>query len=151
MEGKKKGNPVTTKKDDMYLALVEEKPEREVELIAEEKVKTLAEKEDELPSLTDMQAVLKRLFPDFLGDQTSNAAMVGRIAPDVFLSLLHLMTVEDILKTDPREKISVVTTLLKNYVLLSIGLDGKGRIDQIELAGASKESEELEKLGKELF
>lgn len=150
MEGKKKdkNNPART---DIYSQLAEERPERTIEEIEEGRAKTLSEKAEEAPSLTDMQAALLRLFPEGLGGQVANSAMIARIAPDVFLDLLYLMTESDVFTSDPDKPIDVPLLALKNYTLLSIGLDGKGRIDQIELAGASKESDELEKLGKELF
>lgn len=141
----------------LYNELATEAPEREIELLDEEKEgdkakrKSLAEKMEEGTDLTDMQSAVRDLFPSGLGDDVANAVMVGRVAPDVFISALRLMTVQDIMESDPDKSINVVKTMMKNYVLLSIGLDGKGRIDLIELAGASKETEELEKLGKGLF
>lgn len=132
-----------------------EAPERVVEPLEEGEDKTtaksMAEKGEETPDLSDMQSAIAKLFPEGLGDDIANKVMIARIAPDVFIPLLRLMVVEEIMKSDPKKPISVVSTMAKIYTLLSIGLDGKGRIDHIELAGASKETEELEKLGKGLF
>lgn len=131
--------------------------EKEVELSEEEmesdgtKPKSLAEKFDEKPDLSDLQSAIHNLFPSTLGDDVINKLMIARIAPDVFIPLLRLLVVEEIQKSDPGKSINVASTVAKMYTLLSIGLDGKGRIDHIELAGASKETEELEKLGKGLF
>jgi len=132
-------------------------PEREVETLddsdfeEEDEPKSLADKLDESPDLTDMQSAIARLFPADLGNAIINKVMVARIAPDVFIPLLKMLVNEEIVKSDPTKPISVATIVAKIYTLLSIGLDGKGRIDHIELAGASKETEELEGLGKSLF
>lgn len=115
------------------------------------KPRTLDEKSEEPSDLTDMQTAIKQLFPSDLGDEIVNKVMVARIAPDVFIPLLKMLVNEEIAKTDPSKKISVASTVAKIYTLLSIGLDGKGRIDHIELTGASKEVEDLEKLSKGLF
>ena len=132
-------------------------PEREVETLGdndfeeEDEPKSLADKLDESSDLTDMQSAIARLFPADLGNAVINKVMVARIAPDVFIPLLKMLVNEEIVKSDPTKPISVATIVAKIYTLLSIGLDGKGRIDHIELAGASKETEELEGLGKSLF
>lgn len=142
--------------DTLYEELATEAPEREIELLDEEEGdktgrKSLAEKLEETTDLTDLQSAIKNLFPAGLGDEVVNKVMVARIAPDVFIPLLKMLVNEEIAKSDPKKSISVAATVAKMYTLLSIGLDGKGRIDHIELAGASKETEELEKLGKGLF
>lgn len=140
--------------DEIYKDKVILEPEREVEEdLGEEEDghKSLSEKIDETPDLSDMQSALRKLFPDSLGDDIVNKVMVARVAPDVFIPLLKMLVNEEIAKSDPTKPISVAVTVAKLYTLLSIGLDGKGRIDHIELAGASKDSEELEKFGKGLF
>lgn len=152
---------MTTQKEkdkDLYEELSTEKPERQVELPEDgdkpRGPKTLSEKEEETPNLSDFQSTLKSLFPEFDDDgmnSIAQAAMVARIAPDVFSDLIYLVTMSILEKQDPRKNVDVISTLTKVYAMMSIGLDGKGRIDQIELHGASKEEKELEKLGRELF
>jgi len=141
--------------DKMFEELSIKAPERKVELEedGEGKVeyKTLAEKMEETSDLSDMQIAIANLFPGDLGGKIYNALMIARVAPDVFMPLLKLLVNEEIKKSDPHQNINVASIVAKVYTLLSIGLDGKGRIDHIELAGASKETEELEKLGKGLF
>jgi len=131
-------------------------PAREVEVIDEEGEdvaghKSLAERLEETSDLSDMQIAIANLFPGDLGGKIYNALMIARVAPDVFMPLLKLLVNEEIKKSEPTQNINVASIVAKIYILLSIGLDGKGRIDHIELAGASKETEELEKLGKGLF
>lgn len=141
---------------EIYEELATEEPERKIDLFDEieedgANPKSLSEKVGEAPELSDLQAAIARLFPEDLGDEVINKVMVARVAPDVFIPLLKMLVNEEIIKSDPQKPISVATTVAKLYTLLSIGLDGKGRIDHIELAGASKEQDELKELGKGLF
>lgn len=135
--------------DDNYNKMAKLKPEREVQLDEVDNDKeSLAEREDAYSDMSDMQTALSKLFPASLGDYISNKVMVGRISPDGFMDLLYLMTETDVFNTPEKENIDVSQMVLKNYILLSVGLDGKGRIDQIELAGAAKADEEMEKMSK---
>lgn len=129
----------------MYDKLAEKNPERKVvgEEKGEKEEKTLAEKEENYDDMSDLQTSLAKLFPGTLGNEITNKLMVARISPDVFMDLLYLMTESDVFNTPSGEIIDVARFVIKNYTLGSIGLDGKGRIDQIELAGASKADEEL--------
>lgn len=142
--------------DQAYENMATEEKERAVDLSESEegdgaKAKSLAEKLEEVADLTDMQSAVKQLFPGELGGKIYNALMIARIAPDVFIPMLRLIVVDIIMQSDPNKPISVVEVMTVIYTLASIGLDGKGRIDQIELAGASKDVEDLEKLSKGLF
>ena len=129
---------MAVKEDELEIVLDDEK----------EGVKSLSQKIEETPNLSDMQTASLKLFPDDLGDLVANKVMIGRIAPDAFLPLLHMMTKADIAKADPSKPINVEQCLLSNYILLSVGLDGKGRIDELELAGAARDEEESDKLSK---
>ena len=136
------------KDDDGYDDISTKMPEREVDELAEGNgKKTLIEKESETPSLSDMQTAIQKLFPEGLGTEVTNALMIARIAPSVFIPLLRILVIEELGKTDEAGPIKVGETVAKLYGLLSIGLEGKGRYDQIELAGATKDNEDLEKLG----
>lgn len=95
--------------------------------------------------LTDMQAALKRLFPPDLGTKTQNSVMVARIDPNIFLAQLHLSAVDEIMRSDPDADINVTQIYQKHYNMLSIGLDGMGRIDALELAGAARDEKRMEK------
>lgn len=153
MAGKEKDNPVAVG-EEIYRELAQEAPEREIDVPEAIQSKSLTEKMDETPSLSDLQFTISRLFPEF--DETemnelAKIAMVARVAPDVFSDLIYLVTVSLIQKQDPEKQIDVIGTLAKVYAIMSIGLDGKGRIDQIELHGAAKEEKELERLGRSIF
>lgn len=139
--------------DDIYEEMSTKESERDIILDDEDDkggVKTLTQRAEETPNLSDMQTASLKLFPEELGNAVANKVMIGRIAPDAFLPLLHMMTKADIARADPQKEINVEEYLLSNYILLSVGLDGKGRIDELELAGAARDEEESDKLGKAL-
>ncbi len=131
-----------------YLEVSQQAAVRDVVLPTEgEKPKTLTESMDEATDLTDMQFAAAHLFPK---NVIPNDVMVGRIAPDAFLALLHIMTTDDVMTADPRKPIDVNKSIVNNYIRLTIGLDGRGRIDYAELLGAAKEIKKEESLLKGL-
>ena len=137
---------------DGYTPLLTEEAEREVELPEHNGHKSMMEAEEESPNQSDLQTVLHRLFPIFSNkeiNQMGQSIMMARIAPDVFLDLIFC-TVDSILENhNPTENIDVQATFNLVYSIFSIGLDGKGRFDALELAGAVKE-EEMEQLSSQL-
>jgi len=94
--------------------------------------------------LTDMQAILLRLYPE-LGGNLGALAMMGRIHPDVFLPWIEILATNEVMGLDPLKPIDVAGIRMKYYSLLSIGLDGKGRIDALELGGAARDTKIAEK------
>ena len=50
------------------------------------------------------------------------------------------MTINGMMMSDPSKPIDFEDIKLKNYTVLSIGLDRKGRIDAAELQGAAREN-----------
>lgn len=141
-------------KEDIYHKLTTKEPELPVDVPDDETHKPLDQAEAESPNQTDLQATLKRLFPHFKHkyiDSVAQAAMVARIAPDIFLDM-HYLTVTSVVEEMEcdGEEIDVQSVINLVYAALSIGLDGKGRIDALELAGSQRETEELEKLSKGL-
>ncbi len=139
---------IEEEKQAIYEDLVQEQPVRQVEVPSDKREEekgstTISEAMEMSTDLTDLQEALRRLFPEKLGP---NSVMVGRIAPEVFLPMLHLVSVNEIMKSDPTQAIDVNKTYTNNYVGLSIGLDGKGRIDTAELLGAAREEKRAEKM-----
>ena len=132
-----------------YDELAQETPPRSIEKPETsgdgEKPKTLSEAISSAEDMTDMQYAMSRLFPGSVG---FNEAMVGRIDPSVFISMLHLMSNDEIMRSDPTKPIDVNLIYMRNYIRLSIGLDGMGRIDTAELLGAARRQKEAEKLLK---
>lgn len=107
--------------------------------------KTLGETIEDSSDMTDMQYSAHRLFPPKLGDSVSNANMIGRVDPNVYLARLHLNAENEIMMSDPEKDIDVNSIWNKHEVLLSIGLDGMGRIDLLELSGAAREEKRIDK------
>lgn len=130
-----------------YLAISQQAAVKDVELPKEDAggtgPRSLSEAMDEATDLTDMQFAASRLFPK---DVQLNDVMIGRIAPDAFLALLHIMVTDDIMKSDPNKPIDVNGLIIKNYVRLTVGLEGRGRVDYAELLGAAKEIKKEESL-----
>lgn len=103
---------------------------------------------------TDLKTTLKRLFPQFSNktfDIVAQSIMVARITPEIFLDAMRL-TVNSVVEEMELEgeDINFQSVVNMIYAAFSIGLDGKGRIDILEVAGAAKETEELDKLSKQL-
>lgn len=98
--------------------------------------------------LTDMQFAAEKLFPAKLGvNRIHNSLMVGRIDPNAFLAMLHLCSIDRImteLSRNYKKTVNVNDIYMEQYTLLSVGLDGEGRIDQLELAGAAREEKRLQ-------
>jgi len=132
---------------DIYEGMVTEAPPRKVDIGDEEDYKSLEEREDDAPNLSDLQTTIKKLFPA-LGSKIDQAIMVARVAPDMFIPLMRILVNAAIKRQDPYHPLNVAETASLYYVLTSIGLDGKGRIDTIELAGSAKEADDLESLMK---
>jgi len=124
-----------------YEELAQSAPAREVEKPKEER--TLGEAMELSEDLTDMQYAMAKLFPKEIDP---NSVMIGRIDPGVFLAALHLVSVNEIMQQDPTKAIDVNRIYMDNYVRLSIGLDGRGRIDTAELLGAVREEKKAEQM-----
>ena len=117
--------------------------------------KSRAESEAESPDLSDFKATLHTLFPKFVNriiNRVAQAAMVARISPEVFLDEVYL-TVTDVVEMwdetqdgelDVQEVISLV------YFAYSVGIDGKGRLDIIQVSASSLETKESSTLGSSL-
>jgi hypothetical protein len=111
---------------------------------------TISEAIDSGTDLTDMQFAAMKLFPEDKADLVSNISMVARIDPEVFLPLLHINVQNEIMTSDPFKPINVDKIVAKHYYRQSIGLEGRGRIDYAELAGASREAKERSMLSSGL-
>jgi hypothetical protein len=144
MEDEEKTDPT-----DLYDGMAQEVAERDVDEDAGVEHKSIEEEEASTQDISDFKFTLHKLFPQ-LGTEIDNAIMVARVAPDMFIPMLRILVNAEIKRTSPNKPLNIGAIASKYYVLASIGLDGKGRIDSIEMAGAAKETEELEKLSKGL-
>jgi hypothetical protein len=134
--------------EDLFDQLATEEPEQELEVFNSPHTKTLEEQESENPHLSDLQSVIKMRFPDF-GNIVDNSLMMARISPDIFKALLRLKINAEIKKSNPNKPVDVTAIALKSYTQMTIGLDGKGGIDLIELAGVANDKE-IAELSKSL-
>lgn len=131
--------------EEAYNQIATYAPERDVVLPAEDNSpRTLEEKMADVGDLSDMQAILLRLFPPQKDPSASNV-MISRVHPDVFLPWIDIMATNEFMASDPQKPIDVAAIRMKWYALASIGLDGKGRIDALELGGAARDNKLLEK------
>ena len=132
-----------------YMKLVQEENLRPVETPAEGKTGsdnapgTLGDALSMAEDMTDLQYAMARMFPDKV---TQNSAMVARIDPHVYIPTLHITSVNEIMMSDPFQPIDVDGIWMKNNVILSIGLDGRGRIDTAELVGAAREEKRAQNM-----
>ena len=133
--------------EDVYNQMVTEKPARDIDIDDGEDIRSMEDREDEAPNLSDLQTTLRKLYPT-LGEIIDQALMIARISPDMFIPMLRVLVNSYIKKQDPHKPLDVANIASLYYVLCSIGLDGKGRIDIIELAGSAKEADDLESLMK---
>ena len=145
--------------DELFKGAITENGARAVE---EEDVvphKSRSESEAESGDTSDLKAGLNRMFPRIPDEIIMTAArfalqaaMVARIAPDVFLDDMYL-TVTDIVEmweSKNEDTLDVQEIINLVYFLLSIGLDGKGRVDIIQMLANNTESSESSSLGSAL-
>jgi len=137
-----------TKKEyeEAYNKLVAESPARKVEVPEVPKAddkQTLGEAIGLSEDLTDLQYAMAKLFPVAVDN---NATMIARIDPNVLLSMLHLMSVNEIMRSDPQKSIDVNQVYMNNYIRLTIGVDGRGRADTASLLGAAREEKKAERM-----
>lgn len=133
-----------------YAKLAQESAAREVKLSADnlpvatpEGARTLGEAMNMAEDQTDLQFAMGKLFPIKIGYES---AMVARIDPNVYIPMLHIMSVDEIMMSDPMKPIDVDLIWMRNNTILSIGLDGMGRIDTAELLGAAREEKKAERM-----
>lgn len=142
-----KANVPSDEERAAYERLAQEAPARDV--VAPEqptnggKAPTISEAMEMSSDLTDLQSALAMLFPTKID---LNSVMISRIAPEVFLALWQILSTDEFMRADPAQPIDVSDMRTRNYVRLSIGLDGKGRIDTAELLGAAREERKAERM-----
>ncbi len=133
--------------------VVIEESERELGSEGDEVIQTLSEAEEETPHQTDLQAVLKYLHPQYKDrrfNELAQSAASSRVFPDNYWAkhrLLVTSLVEEYAEDNKDVDIVGIVSMMQDA--LSIGFEGRGRIEDLEVAGVAHE-EELEKLSKEL-
>ena len=132
--------------------LVKQEPERDIDLSKYQPPKSVSEEEEETVQKSDLQEAMKRFFPKFVDKRINNLmqpAMVSRIHPENYMDKHFLITASLIEEQSPADDIDVVGIISLVQDGLSIGYEGRGRVEILEAVGASRE-EELEKLSKDL-
>jgi hypothetical protein len=134
-----------------YEELVTEQPERPIDLA--EMPKSLSEMEEDTPNKTDLQAVLKTLTPVYKDAKLNDilqAYMVSRVFPDNMLDACKLTVLRRLQQCDSADPdVDVLGIILSVHSAFSIGYEGRGIVDRLEIAGVAHE-QEMEKLSKEL-
>jgi hypothetical protein len=136
---------------DLGAPIVTEEPEQEVELDGVTP-QTLGEAEEETPHQTDLQAVLKYLHPKYKDKRVNEllqSAMSSRIFPDNFLDKNYLLVMSLMEEHEGDLDIDVVGIISMVQDATSIGYEGRGRVEDLEVAGVAHE-QEMEQLSKEL-
>ena len=145
------------------LSAMDEEPELDVELPANSGRGTgLSEQESMMPDQSDLKAIIRRLIPDFddvdIDELAKNAKplVVSRVSPDMFVEGMR-STIYSIIKRHRYDGIRnkkpvVMVTYIINciFAIYSMALEGKVRIELVELAGAAKENEEAEKIANRM-
>jgi len=134
-----------------YKDLVTEEPMLDVDFNEFKQPKTLSEEEEETAPRSDLKEAMHRLLPKYKNKRIDNlmqSAMVSRIFPDNYIDKLFLITASVIEEQDPEDDVDVVGIISMSQDGLSIGYEGRGRLDILEIAGVAHE-EEMEKLSKE--
>lgn len=148
--------------DDIYGKLATEEEPLDMEEVGEEERQTLGEAELSGGRDSDLVSIIKRLLPSFTDtdideiDITARALMVSRISPDMFIEQMYLTVVaiierhaRDGIEND-KKPIDVMLVINIVYAICSMALEGKVRVELVELAGSAKDNEELEKISKGL-
>lgn len=134
-----------------YADLVTEEPEREVGEDEYPSVRTATEEEEGAPQRSDLKEAMHRLLPRYATRRLNavlQPAMVSRIFPDNYMDKHFLISAALIEECKPEDDVDVVGIISLVQDALSIGYEGRGRIDILEIAGVAHE-EEMEKLSKE--
>ncbi len=132
--------------------VVMEEPEQEIDLEGYGGSGSLSEAEEETAHQTDLQAVLKYLHPKYKDPRLNEllqSAMSSRIFPDNFLDKNYLLVMSIIEESEGENDIDILGIISMVQDATSIGYEGRGRVEDLEVAGVAHE-QEMEKLSKEL-
>ena len=133
---------------------ITEEPEREIPYDTPDAGTTLSEEEEGAQHLSDLQAVLRSLhirYKDEKLNEYAQSVASSRVFPDNFWAKHRLIVtalVEEYAEDDKKD-LDIVSIVSSVQDALSIGFEGRGRIEDLEVAGIAHE-EELEKLSKDL-
>jgi len=134
---------------DKYADLVTLNPDRSEEIDDTEldQHASASQQEGSSPNDSDLESILKRLFPYFDDDDIKKIApviMLGRVFPDNFSTKIYLLVCNLAEKhsDDPNFDVWETETIIEG--LCQIGLEGKGRVEAVIISGNTKEQAEQE-------
>ncbi len=136
----------------LALPVVVEEPEQEIDDEGMGAGVSLSESEEGTQHQTDLQAVLQKLHPKYKDKRLNDLlqpVMASRVFPDNFLDLNYLLVMSLIEECEGDADIDIVSIITMVQVATSIGYEGRGRVEDLEVAGVAHE-QEMEKLSKEL-
>ena len=146
--------------EELFQGTATEEGSREVEIVEEGVHKSRAESDSESPDISDYKSTLNKLFPKIpsgivseLMQFTLQTAMVARISTDLFLDLMYLnitAIIENWELTHGSDSVEVQSCINLVLYLLSIGVDGKGRVDIVQVSANATETKESSNLGSVL-
>jgi len=138
---------ITKQPPPIYEDMTMSDPQRDVEMPDEIEgdghVPTLTEQLQQGSDLSETKVAMQHLFPANLGNTITNKIMVGRIAPEQYMPMQMVIVTDKFMAADPTGNFSVADAVLEANILLGIGLDGKGRVDEIELVGAQNARDDM--------
>ena len=142
--------------EELFKGSIQQEGAREVAVSDDDTPrKSRSEQEAESPDTSDFKITIRTLFPTFSNaiiNRVAKAGMVARIAPEVFLDQMYL-TVTDVCEMWDEERdgeLDVQEIINLVYFALSIGIDGKGRVDVIQVSANTSETKESSTLGSSL-
>lgn len=140
--------PVVTYED-----LVTEEPENELDLDDYDAPRSVTETEEDAPQTTDIKYIIDKLSPKSKFQRVNDLAqpaMVSRVFPDNLLDKMKLMVYSLIIEHEEEDsELPFADYVFNTQDMVSIGYEGRGIIDRLELAGVARE-EEMEKALKDL-
>ena len=132
----------------------EEKPD---DLDRPPQPKSLTDIEGSQESMTDMQAIVKKAFPDVPDEDKSTRVVyhkkvlqnmqVARVYPEAFMSMIRLDVKRAYRFANKGKPFDVVAAVENAYTHISMGLEGRARIELAEFGGASREAQKQGNLG----
>jgi hypothetical protein len=137
--------------EDIFNKLTENNPDRQDEIEDDNGLDDVgasaSQRESESPNDSDLESILKRLFPSFDDEdiqKVSQVIMLGRVFPDNFSNKVYLIVTAIALKHYNDPKFDVILTMMQIEGLCQIGLEGKGRVEAVIVSGNTKEQAEQE-------
>lgn len=121
--------------------------------------RSLSEIEGSQETLTDMQAIVKKAFPEVpdeakatetVAHKTSQSVyhkktlqnlQVARVYPEAFMSMIRLDVKRAYRFADKKKPFDVVAHVENAYTHISMGLEGRARLELAEFGGASREAQ----------